>query len=177
MTWEALNSLTGESAAKGIFLTLVAGVGGAIVRTFMAKAKSTEATAEHANANSEATDSLFEHYRKELSDLRATVQDLGDRLSATEKKAAKVEALYKQSAAGERRYRQAFALLIQQHSRLMAIARTMIEAELLEEVETSVTNLLMELAKPLDTPAFDEEVEEERKKDESNLDGTINWTG
>lgn len=155
-------AVTGEDIAQGGLLATLAGLAIAWIRQQMAKSKQEEAGASTATANTGATSVLFEHYRKELADLRTTVNNLGDRLSNTEAELAKVEALYAASAAGERRYRQAFSVLLQEHSRLMAIARPIIPAVELAQIEQRVTHLMMDLAKPLDDVEADAGSSEER---------------
>lgn len=133
-----------------LFVSVLTGLGYAKIKDSNAKARVSEADAEQAHTHADATDGLFEHYRKELADLREKVTQLGTRLNNTEAELSKVEALYRNSAAGERRYREAFAELLRANAMLLATARDYVPAERLTEVEKVLTNLMMALARPLE---------------------------
>lgn len=154
-----VSALSKDTAGQIGFFMLAVGVGIAIFRQHWAKSKGAEAQANGATANVDAASVLFEHYRKELADLRTTVQALGERLGHAEAELAKVEQQHANSAAGEKRYRYAFAKLLQSTSRLMAVARDFVPPECLASVEEEITHLMTELSKPLDTEHPDPEVE------------------
>ena len=134
----------------GLFVSVLSGLGYARIKDSNAKARVSEADADQAHTHADAADGLFEHYRLELADLREKVTQLGARLNNTEAELSKVEALYRNSAAGERRYREAFAELLQANAMLLATARDYVPAERLHEVEHVLTKLMMALARPLE---------------------------
>lgn len=151
--------MNAESITQLGLVAVVALAGLTMIRTFWARSKVSEAGAEHAMTNTNATTQLFAHYQKELNDLRARIDDCASRLACAEKELASMEEMYKQSAAGERRYRYAFAKLLQVTSMLMEEARDYVPSDRLKVVESEITRLITALSRPLDATSPDPEVD------------------
>lgn len=134
----------------GVGAVLLVAVVTAFIRKQFAGAKVAEAGATIASSASESTSNLFELYHKEVVDLRAQVNDLSTKVNASQQELATMRAMYQATAAGERRYREAFADLLQAHSLLLIEARPLVGAERLADVERRVTDLIMSLARPLE---------------------------
>ena len=151
-----MNDLLTELIAKFGVFGIVIGLALALIRRHTAGARTTEADANTAESISDSTERLFSHYNKELADLREIVHKQGLELSRTEKEVGQLRHMYKASAAGEKRYREAFAELLRSYAFLIALARGNIDNDKIVHVESEVTNLIAKLSMPLDWEYHDD---------------------
>ncbi len=168
-----------EIVSQGGFLLLAALTGVGLVWHQYIRNSGAKAQSDHSATNTEATVKLFEHYKVELdslrvrysedsSELRRRVEELEKSLSDTQSELSRVETLWKQSSAEEKRYRAAFSKLIMIHTTLTAAFRAEELAladisTLLRNAESQVNALISGLVRPPDTSdlAFSEEQDED----------------
>lgn len=134
----------------GLAFAIVGGIGIAAIRKHNAGAKSQEAIADSDAAESEASATLYKHYGDELADLRREMREMAKRITVTESELAKVEQMYRVSAAGEKRYREAFAELLHIYTDLVGVARGCVPLNEMKRIDMRLTELMMRLAKPLE---------------------------
>lgn len=132
-------------------LTIVGGVGVAVVRSRNAGAKSHEAGANAETANTEAAQKLYEHYGKEIEQLRNDYRDISVRLTNMATELAAVKGDYKASAFNERKYRGAFSEQLHIYTDLAHHSRGKVDPQEMARIDGRQTNLMMKLASYTET--------------------------
>lgn len=129
-----------------MILGIMAGVGGATVRKHNAGAKSQEAEANSDTAQSEATQTLYEHYGKEIEELRRDYRDISKRLTDMATELAAVRGDYKTSVLNERKYRAAFSEQLHIYTDLVQHSRGSVDSVEMIRIDGRQTALMMKLA-------------------------------
>jgi len=129
-----------------MILGIMAGVGGATVRKHNAGAKSQEAEANTDAAQSEAAQTLYEHYGKEIEELRRDYKEISFRLAGMANELASVKGDYKTSAFNERKYRGAFSEQLHIYTDLAQHSRGKVDPIEMVRIDGRQTALMMKLA-------------------------------
>ncbi len=132
-------------------LTIVGGIGVSAVRKHNAGAKSQEAEANTDAAQSDATQTLYDHYGKEIEQLRRDYREISLRLTTMATELAAVKGDYKTSAFNEKKYRGAFSEQLHIYTDLVQHSRGKIDQAEMIRIDGRQTALMMKLASYTET--------------------------